>query len=120
MLLYQMLYQYAVSDILSIFKKEHEENTNNSLIRITFKIKTGYYLKLLTPETKELLGCTKSKKTKDDNGENASHLEITKVVLLHCNILASNYQHDSRVLYTYIYNKSCDQLLDIPPKYLIF
>ena len=29
--------------------------------RITLKIKTGYYLKHLTPETMELLGSTKSK-----------------------------------------------------------
>ena len=35
--------------------------------RITFKIKTGYYLELLTPETMKLLGSTKSKITKDRN-----------------------------------------------------
>ena len=33
--------------------------------RITFKIKTGYYLELLNPETMKLLGSTKSKITKD-------------------------------------------------------
>ena len=53
---------------------------------ITFEIKTGYYLELLTPETIELIGCTKKKITKDDNGENVPHLEITKVILVHCNI----------------------------------
>ena len=37
---------------------------------ITFKIKTGYYLELLTPETMKLLGSTKSKITKDENGKN--------------------------------------------------
>ena len=41
---------------------------------ITFRIKTGYYLKILTPETMELLRNTK---TKDDNGGNAPPLEIT-------------------------------------------
>ena len=50
--------------------------------RITFKIKTVYYLELLTPETMKLLGSTKSKITKDQNGENVPHLEITEVVLL--------------------------------------
>ena len=30
-----------------------------------FKIKTGYYLEFLTPETMKLLGNTKSKITKD-------------------------------------------------------
>ena len=42
--------------------------------RITFKINTGYYLKLLTPETMKLLGSTKTKITKDQNDENVLHL----------------------------------------------
>ena len=50
--------------------------------RITFKIKTGHYLKLLMPETIILLGSTKSKIIKDNNGENVPHLEITGVVLI--------------------------------------
>ena len=58
------------------------------------KIKTGYYLKLLTPETLKLLG---SKITKNENGENAPNLEITEVVLIHRNIANINYQQDSRV-----------------------
>ena len=45
--------------------------------RIRFKIKTGYYLKLLTLETMKLLRSTKSKRNKDENGENVSHLEST-------------------------------------------
>ena len=32
--------------------------------RITFEIKTGYFLELLMPETMKLLGSAKSKKTK--------------------------------------------------------
>ena len=48
--------------------------------RITFKIKTGYYLDFLTPETMELLGSTKIKITKDENDENMPYLEITEVV----------------------------------------
>ena len=53
-----------------MYLKKHEEKTNNSLIRIyvnkiengiTFKIKTGYYLELLTCKTMELLGSIKSK-----------------------------------------------------------
>ena len=49
--------------------------------RITCKIKTGYYLKLLTPETMKLFGSNKSKITKDNNGKNVPYLEITEVVL---------------------------------------
>ena len=84
--------------------------------RITFKIKTGHYLKLLTSEAMKLLGSTKSNITKDKNGENVPHLEITEVVLVHCNIVNNDYQHDSRVLYTFIPDKSFGQLLDISPK----
>ena len=70
--------------------------------RISFKIKTGYYLKLLTPETMKLLGSTKSKITKNENGENGEN------------------QQDSRVLYIFVLNKSFGQLLDISPKNFIF
>ena len=77
-----------------------------------FKIKTGYYLKLL--------GRTKSKITKDENGKNVSHLEITKVVLIHCHIAKNDYQQNSRVLSTFIRIKSFGQLLDISPKKFMF
>ena len=60
--------------------------------RITFKIKTGYYLELLTLETIKLLGSTKSKITKDENSENVPHLEITDIILVHRNIVISDYQ----------------------------
>ena len=48
----------------------------------------------------ELLGSTKSKITKNKNGEDVPQLEITELVLIHCNIVNNNYQQDSRVLYT--------------------
>ena len=63
--------------------------------RITFKIKAGYYLELLTPETMKLLGSTKSKITKNENGENGENMpqfEITEVILVHCNIVNSDHQ----------------------------
>ena len=53
---------------------------NKTKNRIEFKSKIGYYLELLTPETMKLLASTKSKITKDKNGENVPHLEITEVV----------------------------------------
>ena len=53
---------------------------------IIFKIKTGYYLELLTPETIKSLGSTKRKITKDENNENVLNLEFTEVVLVHRNI----------------------------------
>ena len=39
------------------------------------------------PETMKLLERNKSKITKDENGENVPHLEITEVILLQCNIV---------------------------------
>ena len=68
----------------------------------------------------KLLGSTKSKITKDENGENVFHLEITEVALVHCNIVNNGYQQDSRVLYSFVLNKSFGQLLDIPPTTFIF
>ena len=59
--------------------------------RFTFKIKNGCSLKLLTPETMKLLGSTENKINKDKNDENVPHLEITKVVLVHCNIVNNDY-----------------------------
>ena len=55
----------------------------------------------------------KSKKSKDKNGENVPHLEITEVVLVHCNMVTNDYQQDSRVLYTLVPNKPFGSLLDI-------
>ena len=62
--------------------------------RITFKIKTGYYLELLMPETMKILESTTSKIIKDQNGENVTRSEITGVILVHCNIVNNNYQYD--------------------------
>ena len=88
--------------------------------RITLETKTGYCLGFLTPETMKLLGNTKSNITKDKNGENVSYLEITEVVLIHCNVVNNSYQQKSRVLYTFVPNKSFGQLLDISPENFIF
>ena len=68
----------------------------------------------------KLLERTKSKITKDKNGENVPLLEITEVILVHCNILNNDYQHDFRVLFTFIPNRSFCQLLDILPKSFVF
>ena len=83
--------------------------------RVTFKIKTGYYLQLLTPETLKLLGSTKNKITNNKNGENVQHIEITEVVLVHVNNVNNDYQQDSRVLYTFVPNKPFGNLLEITP-----
>ena len=123
---------YSVSDIQVYFEyilNKYETAADNPSMkicvnkienRITFKINTGNYLELLASETMKLLGSTKSKITKYENRENMPHLEITKVVLIHCNIVNNNYQQDSRVMYTFVPNKSFGQLLDISPNNFIF
>ena len=123
---------YSVSDIQDYFKyilKKHGENTNKPSVqiyvnkienRITFKIKDGYSLELLTPETMKLLESTKDKITEDKNGENVPHLEITEVVMVHCNIVNNDYQQDSRVLYKFVPNQSFGNLLEISPTNHIF
>ena len=123
---------YSLSDIQYYFEyiiKKHKTVTGNPLMRIfvnkienriTFKIKTGYYLELSTPKTMKLLGSTKIKINKSKNAENMPHLEITKVVLIFCNIVNNDYQQDSRVLYTFVCNTSSDQLLDVSSKDFIF
>ena len=123
---------YYVSDIQDYFKyifKKLDAVIDNPSIRIyinkienriTFKIKKEYYLELLIPQTMILIGSTKSKVTTNKNGENVSHLEITELVLMHCNIVNNDYQQDWRVLYTFVPNKSFGQLLDISPKNFIF
>ena len=51
--------------------------------------------------------------TKDENGKDVPQLEITEVVLIHCNIFNNDYQQDSRVLYAFVPNTRFGQLLDI-------
>ena len=68
----------------------------------------------------KLLGSTKSKIEKYKNGENSPYLEITEVVLIHCNVFNNSYQQNSRVLYTFVPNKMFGQLLDTSPKNFIF
>ena len=123
---------YLISDIQDYFDyilKEHNENVDNPSIRIyvnkienkiTFKIKNGYYLELLTPKTMKLLGSTESKITKDKNGENVPHLEITEFVLVYCNLVNNENQQDSRILYTFVSNTPFGILLEIALTNYIF
>ena len=84
---------YSASDIQDYFEyilKKHGEDINKPSVkmyvnkienRVTFKIKNRYRLELLTPETMKVLGSIENEITKDKNGENVPHLEITVVVL---------------------------------------
>ena len=117
---------YSVSDIQDYFEYfsiKHGENTDKPSVqiyvnkienRVTFRIKDGYSFELLTSETLKLLGSTE-KITKDKNGENVTHLEITTVLLVHCHIVNNDYQQNSRVFNTSVPNKPSCSLLEISP-----
>ena len=123
---------YSISDIQDYFEfilKKHSESFDNPSIRIyvnkienriTFKIKNGYYLELLTPETMKLLGSTENKITKDKNGENVPRLEVVELVLVHCNLVNNAYQQDSRILFAFVPNKTFGSLLEISPTNHVF
>ena len=68
----------------------------------------------------KLLGSTEIKINKDKNGQNLPHLEISELVLIHCNIVNNNYQQNSRILYTFAPNKPFGSLLEISPPNHIF
>ena len=85
-----------------------------------FKIKSGYYLEVLTPETINLLGSTESKITKDKNDENVPHLEVVELVRVHCNLVNNDYQQQSRILHTFVPSKTFGSLLEISPTNHIF
>ena len=103
---------YSVLDIKDYFEciiKKHKSIADNPPVqiyvskiknRIVFKIKTGYKLELLSPETMKLLGSTKKDVDQDKDGENMPKLESVEVVLVHCNLINNNYQQASKVLFT--------------------
>ena len=119
----------GIRDYFEYILKKHGEDIDEQSVqiyvnktenRVTFKIKKIYSLELLTSETMKLLGSTENKITKDKNGENVRHLEITEVVLVHCDIFNNDYQQDWGVLYTFVPNKPFGSLLQISPTNHIF
>ena len=121
---------YSTADIQDYFEfiiKKHETLTENPPIqiypnkiknRIVFKINTGDKLELLIPETMKLLGSTKKDVDSDKNSENVPKLESVEVVLVHCNLVKNDYQHTSKVLFSFVPNKQFGQLINISPNTL--
>ena len=73
--------------------------------RIVFRIKTGYKLEVLSPETVNLLGSTKKYVCQDKDGENVPKLESVEVVLIHCNLINNNFQQASKASFTFVPDK---------------
>ena len=109
---------YSISGSQYCFEfviKKHETLAKNPPIEIcpnkikngiVFKIRAAYKFELLTPETMKLLGSTKKDIDKDKDGENLPKLESIVVVLVHCNLVKNDYQHTSKVLFTFDPDKS--------------
>ena len=104
----------AIQDYFNYIIKKHEtvEATPQVLIyvdriknRIVFKIKSGM----------KLLGSPTSKISTDKDGENVPKLEIAETPLVHCNLATNDYQQASKVLFSFVPNKSFGQLLNISP-----
>ena len=118
---------YSIADIQDYFEfiiKKHKTLTENPPVqiypneiknRIAFEIKTGYKLELLTPETMKLLGSTKKDVDSEKDSENAPKLGYVQVVLVHCNLVKNDYQHTSKVLFSFVPNKQFGQLINISP-----
>ena len=118
---------YTIADIPDYFEyiiKKHETLAANWPIqiypkkiknRIVFKIKTDCKLELLTPETMRLLRSTKNDVDSDKNSEHMPKLESVEVVLVHCNLVKNDYQHTSKVLFSFVPNKQSGQLINISP-----
>ena len=116
---------YCIADIQDYFEfiiKKRETLAENPPVqiypnkiknRIVFKVKTGYKLELLSPETMKLLGSTKKDVDQDKDGEDVPKLESVEVVLVHCNLVNNNYQQASKVLFTFVPNKQFGQLINI-------
>ena len=73
---------------------------------------------MLTPETIRLFGSAKKVADKDQNEENVPRLESVEVVLVHCNIVKNDYQHTSKVLFSFAIYKQFEQLINISPNSL--
>ena len=111
---------YSIEDIQDYFEfiiNKHETLSENPPVqnRIVFNIKMRYKLELLTPETMKLLESGKKDVDKYKDGENVPKLESVEVVLVHCNLVKNDYQHTSKVLFTFVPNKHFGQLINISP-----
>ena len=124
---------YEISQIQNYFLdeviKKHESNVksneqspiliyaNRILNRVTFRIKTGYKLELLTNETMRLLGDGPIIDT-TKNGENIPRLKSVRNFLVFCNLVQNAYLQDNKLLFSFVPNSRFGSLLSITPQVL--
>ena len=85
----------GIEDYFEFIIKKHD----------VFKVKAGYKLELLSPETMKLLGEAEKDVDKDKNGEGGPKLESVEVFLVQCNLVNDSYQQASKVLFIFVPNK---------------
>ena len=122
---------YSIAALQNYFEyiiKKHETIADVSPVliylneinnRIVFKIKSGYKLELLSKETMRLLGSSTDTIDGDKNSELVPKLESVGLVLVHCNLVNNSYQQASKVLFTFVLNKTNGQLITVSPETLI-
>ena len=110
----------GIEDYFEFIIKKHDILAENLPIqiypnkiknRVVFKVKAGYKLELLSPETMKLLGEAEKDVDKDKNGEGGPKLESVEVFLVQCNLVNNSYQQASKVLFTFVPSKQFGQLV---------
>ena len=115
---------YFLDEVIKKYESDVKSNeqspiltyANRILNRITFRIKTGYKLELLTNETMRLFGDGPITDT-TKNGENVPRLEIVRNVLVFCNLVENVYLQDIKLLFSFA-NSRFGSLLSITPQML--
>ena len=117
---------YSIGDIDAYFKYIVEKHTkyhegdieiyaNKTKNRVTFKMADRVTLELMSPETQKFLVVSKRVLTGEVNGDKVPQLETVQTVLVHCNLVDNDYQHDSRILHIFVPDKTFGSLLSIQP-----
>ena len=78
-------------------------------------MKTGYKLELLSEETMQLLGSSKTNIDQNKDGEIVPKLETVEVILVRCNLVNNSYQQATKLLFTFVPNTQFGQLITITP-----
>ena len=111
-----------------IYHQKHETIVNNphaqiyaNVIknRVVFKIKTGYELELLSPETVNLLESTKKDVDNDKDEEDLPKLKSVENVLVYCNLFNNKYQKAFKILFTFVPDGQLGQWITFAPRSLI-
>ena len=109
---------YSISDIQDYFEfiiKKHETLTEIPLVQLDWnKIKN----RTVDAWNNEIVRKWGKNVDQDKGGGNVPKLESVEVALVHCNLVKSDYQHTSKVLFTFVTNKQFGQLINISPRYL--